>query len=50
MLPLRKWDTQNFIRLGRRILQEIPKSVVSVFGGSGLQGSKESLEMRKDNV
>jgi ADP-heptose:LPS heptosyltransferase len=42
MLPLRKWDTQNFIRLGRRILQEIPKSVVII---TGAPSERESAEM-----
>ncbi|MBA4396039.1 MAG: glycosyltransferase family 9 protein [Syntrophus sp. (in: bacteria)] len=42
MLPLRKWDTQNFIRLGRRVLQEIPKSVVII---TGAPSERESAEM-----
>ena len=42
MLPLRKWDTQNFVRLGRRILQEIPKSVVII---TGAPSERESAEM-----
>ena len=42
MLPLRKWDTQNFIRLGQRILQEIPKSVVII---TGAPSERESAEM-----
>jgi ADP-heptose:LPS heptosyltransferase len=42
MLPLRKWDTRNFIRLGQRILQEIPKSVVII---TGAPSERESAEM-----
>ena len=42
MLPLRKWDTQNFIRLGRRILQDIPDSVVII---TGAPSERESAEM-----
>jgi ADP-heptose:LPS heptosyltransferase len=42
MLPLRKWDTLNFIGLGQRILQEIPKSVVII---TGAPSERESAEM-----
>jgi ADP-heptose:LPS heptosyltransferase len=42
MLPLRKWDTQNFIRLGQRILQEIPNSVLII---TGAPSERESAEM-----
>jgi ADP-heptose:LPS heptosyltransferase len=42
MLPLRKWNTQNFIRLGQRILQEIPKSVLII---TGAPSERESAEM-----
>jgi ADP-heptose:LPS heptosyltransferase len=42
MLPLRKWDTQNFISLGRRILQEIPNSCVVI---TGAPSERESAEM-----
>jgi ADP-heptose:LPS heptosyltransferase len=42
MLPLRKWDTQNFIRLGRLILQDIPDSVVII---TGAPSERESAEM-----
>ena len=43
MLPLRKWDTRNFIRLGQRILQEIPKSVVIITGAPSEQESAEMV-------
>ena len=43
MLPLRKWDTQNFIRLGRLILQEIPNSVVIITGAPSEQESAEMV-------
>jgi ADP-heptose:LPS heptosyltransferase len=42
MLPLRKWDTQNFVRLGRRVLQDIPDSVVII---TGAPSERESAEM-----
>lgn len=42
MLPLRKWDTLNFIRLGQRILQDFPKSVVII---TGAPSERESAEM-----
>ncbi|MFH1079339.1 MAG: glycosyltransferase family 9 protein [Pseudomonadota bacterium] len=43
MLPLRKWDTQNFIRLGQVILQEIPKSVVIITGAPSERESAERV-------
>ena len=43
MLPLRKWDTQNFVRLGRRILQEIPKSVLIITGAPSERESAERV-------
>jgi ADP-heptose:LPS heptosyltransferase len=52
MLPLRKWDTQNFVRLGRRILQEIPNSVLFITGAPSERESAEKvcLEIGSDRT
>jgi ADP-heptose:LPS heptosyltransferase len=42
MLPLRKWETQNFIRLGRIILEKNPKCVLVI---TGAPSERESAEM-----
>jgi ADP-heptose:LPS heptosyltransferase len=52
MLPLRKWDTQNFVRLGRRILQEIPNTVLIITGAPSERESAERvcLEIGSDRT
>ncbi len=43
MLPLRKWDTQNFIRLGQVILKKHPESVLIFTGAPSEQESAERV-------
>lgn len=43
MLPLRKWDTENFIRLGRLILENSPKSALIITGAPSERESAERV-------
>jgi len=43
MLPLRKWDTENFIRLGRDILHRHPASVLIITGAPSERESAEKV-------
>lgn len=43
MLPLRKWDTENFVRLGREILQNQPTSVLIITGAPSERESAEKV-------
>ena len=42
MLPLRKWATENFIRLGQNILNNHPEAVIII---TGAPSERESAEM-----
>ena len=43
MLPLRKWDTEKFIRLGRDILHKHPSSVLIITGAPSERESAERV-------
>ena len=43
MLPLRKWDTENFVRLGRLILENHPKSALIITGAPSERESAERV-------
>ena len=43
MLPLRKWDTENFVRLGRLILENHPKSALIITGAPSERESAEKV-------
>jgi ADP-heptose:LPS heptosyltransferase len=52
MLPLRKWDTQNFIRLGREILKKHQTAVLVITGAPSERESAEKVcrEIGPDRV
>jgi len=45
MLPLRKWDSKNFVELGRKILETYPKSGLVLTGAPSEQLACNQLKM-----
>lgn len=43
LLPLRKWDNDNYVQLARRILDEIPDAWVAFTGGPGEREKIDAL-------
>jgi len=43
LLPLRKWDNDNYVQLARRILDEIPDAWVAFTGGPGERDKIDAL-------
>jgi len=43
LLPLRRWPEENMIALGRRILNDLPDSVLAITGASSEQSGAEEM-------
>ncbi|PCH98829.1 MAG: hypothetical protein COB85_00990 [Bacteroidetes bacterium] len=49
MLPLRKWATERFIELGKRILEEYPTCTIMLTGAPSEQNSCEQIQKEFDS-